>query len=118
MKSDPSPKTNPPRNARARPDRFLDFSISERTYRRMALVNLFMALVIRLMGLGKGIWLDEHHSLKFALSQNFLQKVRLSTHPPLYYFLLKLWSKASLREEFLRPLSVAFGIGTVAVIIK
>jgi 4-amino-4-deoxy-L-arabinose transferase-like glycosyltransferase len=70
------------------------------------------------MGLGKGIWLDEAYSLDRIFSPDFLQQLRLSDHPPLYYILLKLWSQINSSEEFLRVLSVCFGVGTVAVVMK
>jgi hypothetical protein len=91
---------------------------SRRTYRRIVLGVIFLALGLRLLGLGKGIWLDEYLSLRPIFSHDFLHQLRLDKHPPLYFVLLKFWSQVSMREEFLRILSVFFGMGTVIVVIK
>jgi hypothetical protein len=90
----------------------------ESAYRLMAIGILLSGFGIRLMGLDKGIWLDEYDSLRVAFSSDFLQQLQLYDHPPLYFVLLRLWSLISIREEFLRLLSVFFGIGTVAVVMK
>jgi hypothetical protein len=82
---------------------------------------LVLALSIRLIGLNKGIWLDETFTIGMISKESLLemlQSLRSDTHPPLNYVLLYFWSKISNSEEFLRLLSVLFGMGTVAVVMR
>jgi hypothetical protein len=74
------------------------------------------AFILRLMGLGKGIWLDEYLTLKILSSRDFLQALRLHDHPFLYYICLKLWSWINNSDVFLRLFSVFCGTGTVIVL--
>ncbi|MFH1397243.1 MAG: glycosyltransferase family 39 protein [Candidatus Omnitrophota bacterium] len=76
------------------------------------------AFAIRLFGLNKGIWFDEYDSMRVAFINSHFNVLRHYDHPPLYFILLKLWSLISVKEEFLRLLSVLFGTGTVYVIMK
>ncbi len=74
------------------------------------------AIFLRLMGLKKGIWLDEYATLRILSAPDFLQALRLHDHPSLYYVLLKLWSKMGGSIVYLRIFSVLCGIGTVVVL--
>ncbi len=87
-------------------------------YGRVAVGLLCFGLVLRLLGLNKGIWLDEYSSLELITRPNFLQALRLYDHPPLYFILLKLWSHLNSSEPFLRLLSLIFGLATMAVVMK
>jgi 4-amino-4-deoxy-L-arabinose transferase-like glycosyltransferase len=78
---------------------------------------LLVAFALRLIGLDKGIWLDEASSLNLISQPNFLQQLWNYGDQPLYFPLLKLWSFVGSGEPFYRFLSVIFGMGTVAVII-
>jgi uncharacterized membrane protein len=85
------------------------------------LTGLILALSTRLIGLDKGIWLDEDFTIQMISKSNLsemLQALRKDVHPPLYYLLLYFWSKISNSEEFLRLFSVLFGVGTVAVVMN
>ncbi|MGK7895029.1 MAG: glycosyltransferase family 39 protein [Xenococcus sp. (in: cyanobacteria)] len=80
-----------------------------------------MAFSIRLIGLDKGIWLDEAFTIRMISKPNLLkmlQDLRGDVHPPLYYVLLYFWSKITNSEESLRLFSVFFGVGTVAVVMS
>lgn len=84
-----------------------------------ALVGIIsLTLSIRLLGLDKGISLDEHATLQSIFSGDFphmLQILRSDVWPPLYYMLLKLWSLIGGGEVSFRLLSVFFGVGLVIV---
>ncbi len=87
-------------------------------YRSVTLGILVVALVLRLMGLSKGIWVDEWSSIQVSLSGGLihtLDTVRDGNHPPLYFVLLNIWSRISTSEPFLRGLSVVLGIATIFV---
>lgn len=86
-------------------------------YKFVFLGIFFLGLGIRLIGLEKGIWLDEYTSLSVIFSENFVEALRVYDHPPLYFVLLKAWSQMGNDEWFLRLPSVVFGIGTVAIVI-
>lgn len=88
------------------------------TYNYIVIGILCLGLSIRLMGLNKGIWLDEYASLDVIFQDGFFQTLRTLNNPPLYFVLLKLWSQISTSGQFLRLLSVVFGIATVLVIMK
>lgn len=76
------------------------------------------ALGMRLLGLTKGIWLDEYASIALAFHEDFFRDQRIFDHPPLYFFLLRVWSSFNTSEAFLRLPSVAFGIGTLIVLMQ
>jgi uncharacterized membrane protein len=84
---------------------------------------LAVAFAIRLMGLSKGIWLDEYTTI-FAISQggliDTLRMVRRIevTHPPLYQLLLTVWSYMGKDEPFLRLLSVTISVATLALMMR
>lgn len=86
-------------------------------YHYLATAILAIGIAIRLMGLDKGIWIDEYYSLRFATSQDMCKELSIwNTDPPLYFILLRLWSSISTREEFMRLLSVIFGTGALFVV--
>ena len=79
------------------------------------------ALIIRLLGIHRGIWLDEDFTIHMISQKTFwemLQDLRFDTHPPLYYILLYYWSKISNTTEFLRLLSVFIDMGTLIAVMK
>lgn len=80
---------------------------------------LALSLGIRLIGLSKGIWLDEFASINLLQKGGLygtLSAARADTQPPLYFLFLELWSRISISEEFLRLCSVIFGMGTIVVV--
>jgi len=82
---------------------------------------LVLAFSIRVIGLDKGIWIDESFTIRIISQANLwemLQDLRKDVHSPLYYVLLYFWSKIANSEESLRLLSVLFGVGTVAVVMN
>ncbi|MGA9111625.1 MAG: glycosyltransferase family 39 protein [Smithella sp.] len=81
---------------------------------------LCFGIILRLVGLNKGIWLDEYFTIDIITRQDFLEGMRSSgnLHPPFYFILLKLWSQISTSEPFLRLLSVIFSIGTIILIMR
>jgi hypothetical protein len=87
-------------------------------YHRIAIVILCLGISLRFLGLNKGLWTDEYYYVQLLFHGDFIQRLRWDTHPPLYFFLLKLWSQISVREGFLRSLSVIFGIGTLVFTMK
>ncbi len=77
-----------------------------------------LALGLRLLGLNKGIWLDEFITLDWVLSPDLtsmFQKIRTDTWPPLYFVLLRAWSYFGRGEATLRMFSVVFGVGLVVI---
>lgn len=87
-------------------------------YLLIAGVIIVFALALRLMGLGRGLWLDEWFTIKIITSPKYIQEFISCNQPPLYHILLKLWSQFCFREEFLRSLSVLFGIGTLVIMMR
>jgi hypothetical protein len=84
-----------------------------RVYSTIAIVILCGAILIRLIGLDKGMWLEESLSINTVSGDYQLRDLRT---PPLYFVLLWVWARISMNEQFLRLLSVAFGVGTVIVL--
>lgn len=87
-------------------------------YGACALAILALALALRLMGLTKGIWLDEYATLQIILQKDLakaIQGMRADNHPPLYFLLLWAWSHISARDAFLRLPAVVFGFTAVLV---
>lgn len=77
------------------------------------------ALGIRLVGLSKGVWLDEAALLRGILGKSIfetLRSLRGDNHTPLMSVLINLWSRMGSSEAFLRLPSVIFGVATVAVV--
>ncbi len=94
---------------------------SDKIYPYVLIGILVLAFSIRLIGLDKGIWLDEAFTIRMISKANLLEMVqdlRGDVHPPLYYVLLYFWSKITNSEESLRLFSVLFGVGTVAVVMS
>lgn len=81
---------------------------------------LGLALGLRMIGLSKGIWLDEQASLRVIAPANvigMLSAVKNDGQMPLYFAVLKLWSQIGTSEEFLRLPSIFFGFGSVVAVI-
>jgi hypothetical protein len=92
--------------------------MDKRFYLYLTVGVLLTALSLRLIGLDKGIWVDEWSSIYVSQGGGLLEtltKLRNYDHPPLYYVILHLWSKLGDSEVFLRLPSVFMGIGTVFV---
>jgi len=92
------------------------------SFHHLFIALLAVAFAIRLMGLSKGIWLDEYVT-NFVASQgsliDVLRMVRhVDTHPPLYHLLLALWSYIGNDEPFLRLLSVTISMATLALMMR
>jgi uncharacterized membrane protein len=67
----------------------------------------------------ESVWADEAFSIGLA-SQSWLDVVRgtaVDQHPPLYYFLLKLWTALGWSDFQLRYLSTVFSILEVALVV-
>lgn len=62
------------------------------------------------------LWLDEVGSIRIVESSRWL--LFDDVHPPLYYFILKIWHMISPHFLWLRLLSVLFSLGTVLVFKK
>jgi hypothetical protein len=79
-------------------------------------------VALRLLGLDKGIWLDEFDSIDIAQSQDLLVRVTSGHTPPLYYWLLRFWNDAgaalgvSVGEAWARGLSVGIDAATLIVL--
>jgi hypothetical protein len=92
--------------------------VDRRVYQYAAIVILVLAFGLRLMGLTKGIWVDEWSSIEASRGRglfNTLVNLRSYDHPPLYFIMLHVWSQLGNSEAFLRLPSVLMGIGTVFV---
>ena len=82
---------------------------------------LVFALLIRLIGLNKGIWIDEYYSFRWNPGDNIWQYIldlRDYNKPPLYFTLLYFWAKISISESFCRLLSLFFDIGIIIAAMK
>ena len=83
---------------------------------------LLLAVSLRLIGLDKGIWIDEQFSLVWLeKTDDFRQLIvalRDYDKPPAYFLLLYWWSKINNSEEFLRLFSVIADLGTIVVVIN
>jgi 4-amino-4-deoxy-L-arabinose transferase-like glycosyltransferase len=77
-----------------------------------------LGLGLRVLGLNKGIWLDEFSSIAKISQGDLIANLRGYDHPPLYFVFLKLWSFINSSEPFLRLFSVIWGVGTIIVVIK
>ncbi len=74
-----------------------------------------LAIGLRLIGLSKGIWLDEYITISLVENEQMLSAIQSGVHPPLYYLLLDIWAQFSMEESYLRLFSVLFGLGTVSI---
>lgn len=82
---------------------------------------LIGALILRLLGLDKGIWLDEYFSFRWNEGDNLgslIIKLRDYDKPPLYFTLLYLWTRISENEQFCRLLSIVFDVGTIIILMR
>lgn len=82
---------------------------------------LLLAVSLCSIGLDKGIWIDEDFTIGMISNESLwemLKGLREDTHPPLHYVLLYFWSKINSSEEFLRLLSVFFGVSTVFIVMR
>ena len=81
-------------------------------------VIVCFGLALRLVGLTKGIWLDEFYSIGKISQGDLIANLRGYDHPPIYFVFLKLWYLVNTSEPFLRLFSVIWGVGTIFVVIK
>src|ERR1700687_2056703 len=79
---------------------------------------LALAAMLRLLGLNKGIWLDEFSSISIAQADPFWPALASYDHPPLYFLLLRGWCSVNNAESFLRLPSVLCGVATVIVLMR
>jgi hypothetical protein len=92
--------------------------VDRRAYLYLVIGILALALGLRLLGLNKGIWVDEWSSIEASRGGglfNTLVNLRSYDHPPLYFTMLHVWLQLGNSEAFLRLPSVLMGIGTVFV---
>jgi hypothetical protein len=92
--------------------------VDRRAYQYLVIGILALALGLRLLGLNKGIWVDEWSSIEASRGGglfNTLVNLRSYDHPPLYFTMLHVWLQLGNSEAFLRLPSVLMGIGTVFV---
>ena len=89
--------------------------------------NLYLSLII-ILGfilrmvpvLNNGFWHDEACSF-FISGENSIKELTLGAdpvHPPLYYFLIKFWSKLNTSILFLRVPSVVFSLVSIFLVFK
>ena len=98
----------------------MGISISPRWRIWLVLALLVLALGLRVYRLdGQSLWADEGNSAVLA-GRSFADIARdaeLDIHPPLYYFLLRIWTQAFGSSEIgLRSLSMLFGVALVATV--
>jgi hypothetical protein len=87
-----------------------------RRYYYIASFIVCLGIGLRLIGLDKGLWLDETYVIDIARSNDFFQSLRANDYPPAYFLLLRLWSSLNTSEPFLRLLSVILGVATIVVV--
>ncbi len=78
-------------------------------------VALLLVLGVRLLGLDKGVWLDEIETIRLAKSfdgNGFSWLLQYHGYPPLYPILLSFWMYLGQSEPVLRSLSVVISIAT------
>jgi 4-amino-4-deoxy-L-arabinose transferase-like glycosyltransferase len=82
-------------------------------------IIVLLAFVLRVYQIGEHeIWFDEVISFHIAVTPHWLTSMKLSHHPPFYYFLLRGWVfLAGTSESFLRLPSAIFGTAFVIVLI-
>jgi predicted membrane-bound mannosyltransferase len=76
---------------------------------------IFIALVLRLAGIDKSLWIDEVSTIRHLQAADFIASLRSDIHPPLYFFLLNAASQVSDSVPWLRLVSALCGVGLVAV---
>lgn len=84
----------------------------------ISIVVLVFALVLRLAGLDKSLWMDEVGSYVLATAPDFIASARNDIHPPLYYGLLRLGIQVTSSVPALRLLSVLCGLLTVGIFLR
>jgi len=94
------------------------FRFNSRRISFLIIVLVCLGLALRLVGLTKGIWLDEFYSIAKISQGDLIANLRAYDHPPLYFVFLKLWYLVNTSEPFLRLFSVIWGVGTIIVVIK
>ena len=82
---------------------------------------LFLGLILRLVSINQGLWLDEATSAILARDFSFFDILTKFSpgdfHPPLYYLILKLWSFVFGTSELgLRSLSIFTGVASIFVL--
>ena len=90
-----------------------DTSGSLPTFRYPLILILSVGAFLRLLRLGsKSLWFDEAHGFNIAQAgmDAFWNQGIEPVHPPLFFFLLELWSKLGTSEFTLRLLSALFSI--------
>ncbi|ELR99438.1 glycosyltransferase family 39 protein [Gloeocapsa sp. PCC 73106] len=91
-----------------------------KNYPYLMITILLCAIIIRLIGLNKGLWIDEFFSLSWLVkTDNFFDLIidlRNYNKPPFYFLLLYLWAKIDNSQEFLRLFSVIFDLGLIVVV--
>ncbi len=88
----------------------------------VALIGIIvLGLILRCIGLRKGLWLDEWISFHQAIPGSILDTIealRSDNHTPLYFGLLHFWSRLSSSEPWLRLLSVIFDALSLITIVR
>jgi mannosyltransferase len=89
---------------------------------RLAIGLTFLALLLRLIGIGaRPLWLDEGYSAWFSAQSWHVLWTEVPTyepHPPFYYSLLKVWRDLfGGSADALRAFSVLFGIAAVPIVV-
>ncbi|OUL23321.1 hypothetical protein BV378_21850 [Nostoc sp. RF31YmG] len=103
-----------------KPNRYNNFQLDNIYPYALVLIVVF-ALIIRFIGLSKGIWIDEYFSFRWDEGDNIgklILNLRDYDKPPFYFILLYLWTRISHNEAFCRLLSVVFDIGTIIVVMR
>ena len=77
------------------------------------------ALCLRILGLNKGLWMDETYSVLTISADTLramLRTMRWGNQPPLYYVVLRFWSMLSTDEVMLRLLSVVLSLAVILIV--
>lgn len=87
----------------------------------MLLLIVLLGFVLRLISINQSLWLDEATSVLVARDFSFAVIVNKFSpgdfHPPLYYFLLKIWVGVFGATEIgARSLSVVLGLATIPMV--
>ncbi|HEX6977275.1 MAG TPA: glycosyltransferase family 39 protein [Patescibacteria group bacterium] len=92
-----------------------------KTKGKLIYIILFFAFLVRLIGLNQSLWLDEAigaiAAKNFTYTHLLTNFLKVDNHPPLYYLLLKFWTRIfGYSEISLRMPSVLFGVATIYVV--
>lgn len=87
----------------------------------MIVLIMVFGFVLRLIGAGQSLWLDEAIGAlvvrDMSLGQMFTDFFVVDNHPPLYYLLLKFWTQMfGSSEVSLRFPSILFGVATIYLV--